>query len=126
MSRCLDTIEMIAGGTVTLLARAYDGEGNLFTEATTTSGTVNYRDTELTTDTGTDITLNASDAQFIFDTLQTDSIWTEEKDSTGFNFKYVLSNVLTTYNTTYWVEVTLVDTNNNNIKFGWYVKTKGR
>lgn len=126
MSNHCQPIKIVAGGTAPLIGRIYNTDGDVMSTADVDSATINYIDTQDSDDTGTEITLNSSEENYLYDTLQTDSFWTDNVDSTGFNFIYMLSGVLDKYNTNYWVEVSITETSGNVVKFGWYVQTFGR
>ncbi len=70
-------------GTCTLLARVYGASGTAITQATCSS--IAYTITDTTNSTVVD-SGSLTIASVVYDTLQTDAIWT--RDSTGYNFKW--------------------------------------
>jgi len=85
--------DVFKNGSATLLARIVDKAGTAITQATISSITYSvYLLDDQDADSRTAVaghnaqSLTVSD--IVFDTLQTDAIWT--KDSTGYNFKHVL------------------------------------
>lgn len=124
MSKC-ENIMTIAGNTVVLLARVSGTDGEYLTSSDVTSVTVYIKDVNDEDDTGT--TLDVTSSSPVYNSLQTGSIWTNEVDSVGYNFKYELNGTyIPTYDTTYWVEVTIEDSGDYPIKFGKYIKTSGK
>ena len=119
------TESIIAGNTIILLARVIASDGTAIQQADVDSISVYYEDTEDDDDTGT--TLSLVVANTVYDTLQTAAKWTDKVDSTGYNFEWVMSGThFTTYNTTYYVEVTMNEINAGPVKVAWYVRTHGK
>jgi len=86
----------------TLMSRVIAPDGSALQQADATSiAYCLYKGTETTVTTSSALTV----ASVVYDTLQTDAIWT--KDSTGYNFKHVISSSTlsdpnTVYRAEYW------------------------
>jgi hypothetical protein len=119
MSAEIYAADIYEDGTPTLLARVYGTAGTPITQATCSS--IAYSITDTTTNTVADsgsLTISA----VIYDTLQTDAIWT--KDATGYNFKWTPSaTYLSAPGVTYAVEATITTTTSAKIQVPFALTT---
>ena len=104
-----------------LMARVVGAAGTAITQAT--CSTITYVVVDIAT--GTTVSNGSlTIASVVFDTLQTDSIWT--KDTTGYNFKTVLTAAMVpTGGATYRVEVKITPTSGQPIWLTYQVTALG-